>query len=83
MSVDTSELLPLSELPVGRVANVRRILGCRQTVRQLMGLRVGEKLEVLHRRGHGVVVGSQGNRVALGASVAAQVLTAPLADAPC
>jgi len=85
MPRNISDLLPLSLLPVGSIARVRQILGGRQTVRQLLGLglRVGEELEVLHRRGHSVVIGSQGNRVAIGESVAAQVLTVLLVNPPC
>ncbi len=45
----------------------RRLLG--------LGLRVGSEVEVLHHRGHGVVVANAGNRIALGGGIAEKLLT--------
>jgi ferrous iron transport protein A len=65
----------LSETPVGRRARVVAIEGGRKLTRRLLslGLYVGTEIEVLHRRGRAVVVGSQGNRLALGAGMADKV----------
>ncbi len=45
------------------------------TRRKLMslGLRQGQKVNVLHQRRNGVVVMSNGNRIALGARIARQI----------
>jgi ferrous iron transport protein A len=49
--------------------------GGRELCRRLLslGLTVGSEVEVLHHRGRAVVVGNQGNRVALGAGMADKV----------
>ena len=41
-----------------------------------LGLRKGQSLRVLQRRNRGVVVASQGSRIALGPDVAARVFVA-------
>jgi len=66
---------PLSETPVGAKVRVVGIDGGRDLIRRLLslGLSVGAEIEVLHHRGRAVVVGSQGNRVALGAGMADKV----------
>jgi ferrous iron transport protein A len=51
----------------------RRLLG--------LGLRIGSEVEVLHHRGHGVVVASAGNRIALGGGVADKLLMQLIEDA--
>lgn len=38
-----------------------------------LGLRKGQRISVLHQRKNGVVVMSNGSRVALGAKIAAQI----------
>ncbi len=43
-----------------------------------LGLRRGQPISVLHKRRDGVVVLSQGNRVALGSRIAAQVFLKPV-----
>lgn len=43
-----------------------------------LGLRVGTEVDVLHRRGQGVVVARAGIRVALGAGVADKLYVTPL-----
>ena len=45
-----------------------------------LGLKEGSQVEVLHRRGGGVVVSSGGNRVALGAGIAARLEMEPLVE---
>ena len=56
------------------------IQGGRLLTRRLLalGLTVGNELEVLHRRGGGVVVGKDGNRVALGRGVAEKLIAEDL-----
>ncbi len=73
----------LDQLAVGEHVRITEFLGDRKTSRRLLslGLRVGSELEILHHRGHGVVVASSGNRVALGADIANKLLISSL-DAP-
>ena len=75
------EAMPLIQLAVGEHARIAEIRGGRQLTRRLLslGLRVGMELDVLHRRGRGVVVGSSGTRVALGAGVAEKLYVTPVA----
>jgi Fe2+ transport system protein FeoA len=65
----------LSETPVGTKVRVVGIDGGRELVLRLLslGLSVGTEIEILHHRGRAVVVGNQGNRVALGAGMADKV----------
>ena len=53
---------------------IRRLLG--------LGLRVGMELDVVQRRGRGVVVASAGTRVALGGGVADKLMMAPIESKP-
>lgn len=71
----TMPVQPLSETPVGARIRVVGIDGGRALIRRLLslGLSVGAEFEVLHHRGRAVVVGSHGNRVALGAGMADKV----------
>ncbi len=75
-------LSPLSDLTPGAQVRVSRILGGHQLQRRLLGLgiRVGSRVQVLHRRGRGVVVAAGGTRVALGGGIAERLLVQP-ADA--
>jgi ferrous iron transport protein A len=65
-------LIPLSELPTGILGRLERINGGRQLTRRLwsLGLREGSLIIVLHRRGQGLVVASNGVRIAIGAGIA-------------
>jgi ferrous iron transport protein A len=76
--------LSLDALPIGSRARIIAIRGGRELHRRLMGLglRVGTEIQVLHHRGRGVVVGSGGNRIALGGGVAEKLLLEPLPPAP-
>jgi Fe2+ transport system protein FeoA len=51
-----------------------------------LGLRRGQEISVLHQRHNGVVVLSNGSRVALGSKIAAQIFISPIdtqiSDAP-
>lgn len=67
--------MTLSQLEIGQQARIAEIRGGRMLARRLMslGLKEGSEIEVLHRRGGGVVVGSVGNRVALGAGISGKL----------
>ncbi|MGD8908843.1 MAG: FeoA family protein [Chromatiales bacterium] len=79
----TKELIALARLPVGNRACIRRIQGGRRLVHRLLslGLRVGSEVELIQRRGGGVVVANAGTRVALGAGVAEKLLVERLPGA--
>ncbi len=79
-SAISEELIPLARLPVGCRARIKRIMGGRHLVHRLLslGLRMGTDIELIQRRGAGVVVANQGARVALGAGVAEKLLMLPL-----
>lgn len=66
----------LSAFPVGKRVRLITINGGRLLTRRLLalGLTVGNELEILHRRSGGVVVGRDGNRVALGRGVADKLI---------
>jgi len=70
----------LSQLRVGQRVRIAEIRGGRDMTRRLLslGLRVGTEIDVLHRRGRGVVVASAGTRIALGAGVADKLYVTPL-----
>lgn len=76
----TEQLVSLAILPKGRHARIIRIVGGGQMTRRLLalGLRVGTVVEVVQHRRGGVVVATQGTRVALGGMVAEQLLMLPL-----
>lgn len=84
MSETGSRLVSLGELPVGRHARIAKIRGGRLLIRRLLGLglRVGMELDVVQRRGRGVVVASAGTRVALGGGVADKLMMAPIESQP-
>ncbi len=62
---------PLSEIQKGATVRLVSIDGNRQLVRRLlsMGITLGVEMEILHHRGQGVVIGRNGNRVALGKGI--------------
>ncbi|MEW8507406.1 MAG: FeoA family protein [Candidatus Thiodiazotropha sp.] len=83
MAFDTAiseKLIPLARLPIGRRARIKRILGGRHLIHRLLslGLRTGSEIELIQRRGAGVVVANQGARVALGTGVAEKLMIQPL-----
>jgi len=69
-------LTSLGAIGVGEHARIAEIRGGRQLTRRLisLGLRVGSEVDILHRRGRGVVVVSDGNRVALGGTIADKLM---------
>ncbi len=72
--------IPLSEVPIGSVVRIDKMEGGRQLTRRLLGLGLNKhsEIEVVHRRGLGVVVAKSGNRVALGGGIAQKVLVSIL-----
>jgi ferrous iron transport protein A len=76
----SDEWVKLSGLPVGSRAAIKQVMGGRRLVHRLLslGLRVGSEIELLQRRGSGVVVACEGSRVALGAGVAEKLLVSLL-----
>lgn len=66
------QLIRLSAVKLGSRARLVRIDGGRNLTRRLLslGIREGVEVEVLQRRGRGVVVSSAGARVAIGSSIA-------------
>ncbi len=74
-----STALPLSDVGVGRSVRVTEIRSGTDMVHRCLalGITVGTVLTVRRRRGRGVVVASGGNRVAIGAEVAEQIVTEP------
>ena len=70
-------MVSLNQVPNGSRVKLVSIEGGRNMVRRLLalGLSIGNELEVLHQRGHGVVVARDGNRVALGGGVAKRMFT--------
>ncbi len=67
-----SGISTLGQLAVGSRAKITKITANRFIVRRLLGLglRVGTEISMLHHRGKGVVVATEGNRIALGDGVA-------------
>ncbi len=66
------ETLPLNELAIGQRTRLVRVVGGQRLKRRLLalGLSIGGEVEIVQRRGGGVVLAPGGNRVALGAGVA-------------
>ncbi len=64
--------MTFNEIPTGRKVRLTEIDGDRRLVQKLrsLGISVGHDLFILQRRPGGLVVGRDGNRIALGAGVA-------------
>lgn len=73
----------LNQPDAGFEGEICRIDGDKALKKKLMslGLRKGQPLSILHQRHKGVVVLSNGSRVALGADIAARVYLQALDDA--
>ena len=74
------ETLPLSEMAIGQRLRLVGVLGGNRLKRRLLalGLNVGGELEIVQRRGGGVVLARGGNRVALGAGIAQKLYVEPI-----
>ena len=66
----------LNNAPVGQKLRILRVDGGKEFHRRLrsLGLTPGTEVQILQHRGRGVVVASEGNRVALGGGVAEKLL---------
>jgi Fe2+ transport system protein FeoA len=75
-----SQILNLNQPASGFHGYITQINGDKALKRKLMslGLRKGQVISVLHQRKNGVVVISNGSRLALGANIAALVMLKPL-----
>jgi len=67
-----SEFTSLSNIDAGVRVRIAHIKGGRDLIRRLLslGLREGVEVDVLQRRGRGVVVAHAGTRVAIGGGIA-------------
>lgn len=87
MKTTTAEMkatIPLDQLPVGEHARITEINGGKKFTRKMMGLglKVGSEVDVIHRRGRGVVVGKNGCRIAIGGGISSRLLMQKLSDKP-
>ncbi len=71
MDQSVSRPLTLAQLSVGTSAVITEIQGGRQLHRKLsgLGIRVGTRVRVEHRRGKGLVVSAGSTRIALGGGI--------------
>ena len=70
-------------MQAGSRSTVSNITGGKDMLRKLMslGIKTGSDIELLHRRGKGVVVRSNGTRIAIGESIAQHIeVTEPQAN---
>jgi len=84
MATTLSLLLPLADLSVGASARIADIRGGCGLIHKLygLGLRVGSRVAILHRRGAGVVLANAENRVAIGGGIAESLWVEPLGGHP-
>jgi ferrous iron transport protein A len=70
-----TQAIPLNQPAQGLQGTITRIEGDHELKRKLMslGLRKGQLVSILQQRKNGVVVMSNGSRVALGASIAQHI----------
>ena len=75
-----TDMTTLGQARPGQRARITRIVAGRQLTRRLLslGLRIGTELDVIQRRGRGVVIGRAGTRIALGGGVADKVMVTPV-----
>lgn len=80
--LENTTVIPLDQLPIGEHAQIIEISGGKNMNRKMMGLglKVGSEVDVIHRRGHGVVVGRNGNRIAIGSGISSRLLMKRLPD---
>lgn len=69
----------LNRMHIGSHGTVIKIGGGKDILRKLMslGIKSGSEIEVLHHRGKGVVVLSNGTRIAVGESIAQYIEVLP------
>ncbi len=75
-TTQTESPTTLSRIPAGSRVKLQNFSGDRIATRRLraLGLTPGVELDILQHRGQGVVVGHDGNRVALGGAIAEHLL---------
>ena len=80
ITANHNQAMNLNQLATGYEGIVARVDGDNALKRKLMslGIRQGQQISVLHQRKNGVVVMSNGSRVALGSGIAAQVFLEPV-----
>lgn len=74
-----SDTIMLNQMKIGSTGKVVSINGDRSMLRKLMslGIKTGSDIEILHHRGKGVVVRSNGTRIAIGEGIAEHVKVIP------
>jgi Fe2+ transport system protein FeoA len=84
MATTLAILKPLTALSAGDSARIAEIRGNRALIHKLLGLglRVGSKVAILHRRGVGLVLSNAESRIAIGGGIAEVLWVEPLADEP-
>ncbi len=77
-----NQILNLNQPATGFQGVIARVGGDKALKRKLMslGIRQGQQISVLHQRKNGVVVMSNGSRVALGSGIAANIFLEPSPD---
>ncbi|WP_462321119.1 FeoA family protein [Halochromatium sp.] len=82
MDQAVSTPLTLAKLPVGCSAVIIQIVGGHELHRKLrgLGIHVGTKLRIEHRRGSGLVVSVGNGRVALGGGIVEKLQIMPTDD---
>ena len=77
-----SQTVDLNQSATGFQGVIARVGGDKAMKRKLMslGIRQGQPISVLHQRKSGVVVMSNGSRVALGSGIAANIFLDPMPD---
>ena len=77
-----SQSVDLNQSATGFQGVIARVDGDKAMKRKLMslGIRQGQHISVLHQRESGVVVMSNGSRVALGSGIAANIFLDPMPD---
>ncbi len=75
-----SQTVDLNQSATGFQGIIARVGGDKAMKRKLMslGIRQGQHISVLHQRESGVVVMSNGSRVALGSGIAANIFLDPM-----
>jgi len=68
--------LLVSDIPAGKKFRLNAIKGGKELARRLrsLGINLGSEFEVIERQRNGVVLAREGNRIAIGNSIASQLL---------
>jgi Fur family ferric uptake transcriptional regulator len=76
-------LIPLAMAKPGETVFVREVAGCRHKQSRLasMGLRAGDRVEIINNTGGGrVILGLQNTRLAIGRGMAKKIMVSPVQD---